>query len=70
LSDVNVLDAMTVIAKQLPEEGITFREFVTRAANMCGDSDETIEETIRLGELDGIMPDDIVKMGSAGTKLQ
>lgn len=66
---VTALDAMTVVAKQLPEDGITFREFVTRAARLRGDSDEGIEDTIRLGEQDGYMADDIVKIGSAGTRL-
>lgn len=66
---ITVMDAMTAVAKQLPEDGITFREFVTRAARLVGESDETIEETIRLGELDGYQADDIVKIGSAGTRL-
>lgn len=67
---ITVLDAMTVEAKKLPDEGSTFREFVTRTARLRGDSDAVIEETIRLAEQDGIMADDIVKMGEAGTKLQ
>lgn len=66
---ITALDAMTVVAKQLPEDGITFREFVTRAAKLSGDSDDVIEETIRCAELEGIMADDIVKMGTAGTRL-
>lgn len=66
---ISALDAMTAVAKQLPEDGITFREFVTRAARLRGDSDEVIEETIRLGELDGYQADDIVKIGTAGTRL-
>ena len=67
---VTALDAMTVVAKKLPDEGLTFREFVTRAAHLRGDGDEVIEATIRLAEQDGIMADDIVKIGPAGTKLQ
>ena len=66
---ITVMDAMTAIAMQLPEEGLTFREFVTRAARMVGESDETIEETIRLWEQDGGEADDIVKIGTAGTRL-
>lgn len=66
---ITAMDAMTAVAKQLPEDGITFREFVTRAARLHGDSDEVIEETIRLAELDGYRADDIVKIGSAGTRL-
>ena len=60
---------MTAIAKQLPDDGITFREFVTRSARLRGDSDDMIEETIQLAECDGIMADDIVRIGSAGTKI-
>ena len=67
---ISVLDAMTVEAKKLPDEGLTFREFVTRTCKLRGDGDAVIEETIRLAEQDGIMADDIVKMGEAGTKLQ
>lgn len=67
---VTALDAMTVVAKKLPDEGITLREFVTRAARLRGDGDDVIEATIRLAEEDGFMADDIVKIGSAGTKLQ
>lgn len=66
---ITALDAMTAVAKQLPEEGISFREFVTRAARLRGDSDQVIEDTLRLGELDGIMPDDIVKIGEANTRM-
>lgn len=66
---ITAMDAMTAIAKQLPEDGITFREFVTRSARLRGDSDEVIEETIRLAELDGYQADDIVKIGSSGTRL-
>ncbi len=47
---VTALDAMTVVAKQLPDDGITFREFVTRAARLRGDSDEAIEEALRHGQ--------------------
>ncbi len=66
---ITAMDAMMVVAKQLPEDGITFREFVTRAARLRGDPEEVIEETIRLAELDGYRADDIVKIGPAGTKL-
>ena len=66
---IDALDAMTVVAKQLPEDGITFREFVTRAARLRGDSDDVIEATIRLWEQDGGRDDDIVKIGSAGSRL-
>ena len=66
---INALDVMTAVAKQLPDDGITFRDFVTRAARLRGDSDEVIEATIRLGELDGFMADDIVKIGPAGARL-
>jgi len=66
---ITAMDAMTAVAKQLPEDGITFREFVTRAARLRGDSDEVIEATIRLAEQDGYQADDIVKIGSAGTRL-
>lgn len=67
---ITALDAMTAIAKQLPDEGITMREFVTRACKLSGDGNDVIEATLRLAEADGIMADDIVKMGSAGSKLQ
>ena len=67
---ITVIDAMTVEAKKLPDEGLTFREFVTHTVRLRGDSDDVIEETIRLAEQDGIMADDIVKIGAAGTKLQ
>lgn len=67
---ITELDAMTIVAKKLPQEGITYREFVTRACKLRGDSDYVIEATIRLAELDGIMADDIVKIGENGTKLQ
>ena len=66
---IDALDAMTAVAKQLPEDGITFREFVTRAARLRGDSDDVIEATIRLWEQDGGEADDIVKIGSAGMRL-
>lgn len=66
---ITALDAATAVAKQLPEEGITFREFVTRAANLRGDPPEVIEEVIRLGEMDGYMADDIIKMGPAGRRM-
>ena len=66
---IDVLDAMTAVAKQLPEDGITFREFVTRAARLRGDSDEVVEDTIRLWEQDGGQADDIVKIGPSGTRL-
>lgn len=67
---VSALDAMTVVAKRLPDEGLTFREFVTRTCKLRGDGDDVIEATILLAEQDGIMADDIVKIGAAGTKLQ
>lgn len=66
---IDAKDAMTVVAKQLPETGITFREFVTRAARLRGDSDDVIEAIIRLWEEGGGQADDIVKIGSAGTRL-
>jgi len=66
---IDALDAMTAVAKQLPEDGITFREFVTRAARLRGDSDKVIEDTIHLWEQDGGEADDIVKIGPAGTRL-
>lgn len=66
---ISELDAMTAIAKQLPGEGITFREFVTRACALRGDPPETIEEVIRLAEEDGICADTIVQMGTSGTKM-
>ena len=70
---ITELDALTAVEKQLPDEGITFREFVTRACRLHGDHEETIEETVeevlRLAEQDGIKPDTIVKMGKSGTKL-
>jgi len=64
------IDAMTVVAKKLPDEGVTFREFVTRSARLRGDGDDVIEATIRLAEEDGIFADDIVRIGASGTKLQ
>lgn len=64
------LDAITVVAKKLPEEGMTLREFFTRAARLRGDSDAVIEATIRLAEEDGFRADDIVKLGPAGTRMQ
>ena len=66
---ISALDAITAVAKQLPEDGITFREFVTRAARLRGDHDDVIEETIRLWELDGGQADDIVKIGASGTRM-
>ena len=66
---IDANDAIKVIAKQLPEEGISLREFFTRAARLRGDSNDVIEETIRLAELDGFRHDDIVKIGPSGTKL-
>ena len=67
---ITVLDSMTVVAKQLPEEGITMWEFVTRACRLRGDPDSVIEEFLKLAEADGFMADDIAKMGEAGTRLQ
>lgn len=67
---ITALDAMTVVAKKLPDDGITYREFVTRACKLRGDPDGVIEATIKLAELDGIMEDDIVKPGQAWSKLQ
>ena len=67
---ITTLDAMLVVAKNLPDQGVTFREFITRSCELTGDGTDVIEETLRLGELDGIMADDIVQMGPAGTKLQ
>ena len=66
---ITALDAMTVVAGKLPDEGVTYREFITRAAHLRGDSDDVIEETIRLWEQDGGQADDIVKIGENGTKL-
>lgn len=66
---ISAIDAMTAIAKQLPEDGITFREFVTRAARLRGDSDDVIEATIRSWEQDGGRGDDIVKIGPTGTRM-
>jgi len=66
---ISVLDAMTVTAKQLPDKGITFREYITRAAKLCGSTDEEIEAVLILAEGDGIMADDIVKIGPNGTKI-
>jgi hypothetical protein len=67
---ITELDAMTVVAKQLPDEGITMREFVTRACKLRGDSKSVIEGFLILAEADGIMADDIVKIGPSGTRLQ
>lgn len=66
---IDAIDAMTVVSKKLPDEGISLREFFTRAARLRGDSDDVIEEAIRLAELDGYRPDDIVKIGKSGTRL-
>lgn len=66
---IDVIDAMTVVAKKIPDEGITLREFFTLAAQLRGDFDKSIDEAIRLAELDGYMADDIVKIGPAGTRL-
>ena len=66
---VTAQDAMTVIAKQLPDDGITLREFLTRAARLRGDSDEVVEKTIALAEQEGFKADDIVRIGSAGTRM-
>jgi len=66
---MNELDAMTVTAKQLPEDGITFREYITRAGKLCVATDEEIEAVLSLAEDDGFMADDIVKIGPAGTKI-
>lgn len=67
---ITELEAMTIVAKKLPVDGMTYREFVTQACKLRGDNDDVIEATIRLAEQDGIMADDIVKIGAAGTKLQ
>lgn len=67
---ITEIDAMTVVAKTLPDEGVTFREFVTRVCEMRGDPPDVIEKTIRLAGQDGIMADDIVRIGKNGTKLQ
>lgn len=66
---ITELEAMTIVAKNLPDDGITYREFVTRACKLRGDSDDVIEATIRLAEQDGILADDIVKIGENGIKL-
>ena len=66
---ITELEAMTIVAKNLPDDGITYREFVTRSCKLRGDSDYVIEATIRLAEQDGIMADDIVMIGENGTKL-
>ena len=67
---ITVLDSMTAVAKQLPDDGITMREFVTRACKLHGDHESVIEEVLRLAKADGIMADDIVKIGPSGTRLQ
>lgn len=66
---ITALDSMTAIAKQLPDDGVTMMEFVTMACKLRGDPDSVIEATLRLAELDGIMADDIVQIGSAGTRM-
>ena len=66
---ITELEAMTIVAKNLPDDGITYREFVTRSCRLRGDSDGVIEATIRLAEQDGILADDIVKIGENGIKL-
>lgn len=67
---ITELDAMTVVAKKLSEEGVTFREFVTRACKLRGDEDGVIEATILLAAEEGILADDIVRIGANGTRLQ
>lgn len=66
---ISELDAMTAVAKQIPDEGITFREYITRAVRLCGGSDETIEEVLGCAEADGVMADDIVKIGERGSRM-
>mgnify|MGYP001586030414 CR=1 FL=1 len=67
---ITALDAMTVVAKQLPDEGITMREFVTRSCKLRGDHESVIEEFLKLAEDDGFAADDIIKIGPCGSKLQ
>lgn len=66
---ISMLEAMRAVSKQLPNDGITLREFFTRAARLRGDPDEAIEEALRIAEADGFMADDIVKIGQAGTRM-
>ena len=66
---ISAEDAISFVSKQLPKEGIEFQEFVSRVAHMCGASDEIAAEWLNLAESDGIMPDDIVKIGSCGTGM-
>ena len=69
LAGLSELDAMTAVAKQLPDEGITFREFVTRACRLRGDPDETIEDVLRRAAEDGVEADSIVQPGESRTKM-
>lgn len=62
-------DAMAAIAQQLPPEGITLREFFTRTARLCGDSEDTIEAALSLAEDDGLAADDIVERGPNGARI-
>ena len=65
---VSMLDAMTAVSAQLPDEGITLREFITRACRLCGEPHAVVEATILLAERDGFSADDIVKRGSNGVR--
>ena len=67
---ISLHDAMTVVSKQLPDEGITFREFMDRTALLLGGLDPEVMVAIKeLVELEGISEGSIIKTGSLGTKL-
>lgn len=70
-SEITVMDAMTAVAKQLPDDGITFREFITRSVRLQGhpEPEDVVEKVMKLAEEDGYLPDDIVTIGPAGTRI-
>ena len=62
---ISHLDALTLVANKLPPEGVTYREFVTRAARLCGDSDDVVEQVIQEWVDNGGSENDIIRRGPA-----
>lgn len=63
-------DSMTVLASKIPPEGMTVREFMIKTAELSGQSMESVETVLKLLELDGTMPDDIIGRGPNSLPLQ
>lgn len=62
---ISHLDALTLTAKKLPPEGVTYREFVTRAIRLRCDSDYVLEQVIKEWVDNGRSENDIIRPGPA-----